>query len=196
MRELALARPGPAPEPTTNDELLDAFARRVADLVAERAEAERAARSTELRRHVAPATTPERRAMSTHSARLEHLRRALESARAEPSTANLGAVAVALEGVEFGNDDDSSDEDDHIELRCDALARLLVRQLGPSAPTWLRRFTSEKDAGSGDDGPPGNAIVYECPICGAEVESAPGLRLKCAAGHPPAFVVAAVRDDE
>lgn len=134
--------------------------------------------------------------MIQHRERLEQLRRALELARAEPSAVHVVAVGRALQEVEFGADDDSSDEDDHLELHCDALVRLLVRQLGPSAPAWLRAFTTVRDAAAGHEAPPGNAIVYECPICGAEVESAPGLRAKCGAGHTPALLVAAVRDEE
>ncbi|MCU1277413.1 MAG: hypothetical protein JWM53_959 [bacterium] len=134
--------------------------------------------------------------MTTHRDRLEQLRRALEAARAAPSSTNVRAVGAALEGIELGSDDDSSDEEDHLELHCDALARMLMRQLGPSAPAWLRLFTLVRDAAAGDEGPPRNAIVYECPICGAEVESAPGLRAKCSHGHAPALMVAAMRDVE
>jgi hypothetical protein len=42
-----------------------------------------------------------------------------------------------------------------------------------------------------DEGPPPNAIVYTCPICGAEVESAPGLKVKCRDGHLPVLMVPA-----
>jgi hypothetical protein len=54
---------------------------------------------------------------------------------------------------------------------------------------------SAQDAAAGDT-PPANAIVYECPICGAELESAPGLRAKCSDGHPPTPLVAAVRGEQ
>jgi hypothetical protein len=129
--------------------------------------------------------------MSAHHGRLEQLRRALELAIAAPTAANLAAVADAYQAVEFSTDED--DDHDATARRNDAvemfaiepLGRKLIAQLGPSAPAWLRSYVLGED-----DGPAANAIVYECPICGAEVESAPGLRAKCSDGHPPAPLVA------
>jgi nitroreductase len=135
----------------------------------------------------------------THGERLEQLRRALEAARTAPTAANLRAVAVAFETVEFS---DELDEDDLIarrnearERECESLGRELARQLGLSAPTWLRRHLLGEDL-AGADGPPHDAIVYECPVCGAQVESAPGLRAQCSDGHAPAYLVAVVPDEE
>ncbi len=129
---------------------------------------------------------------SAHRGRLEQLRRALEAAIAEPTPANMAAVADAYQAVEFSTDED--DDADAAARRNDAiemyaigpLGKRLIARLGPSAPAWLRAYVLGED----HDGPPANAIVYECPICGAEVESAPGLRAKCSDGHPPAQLVA------
>jgi hypothetical protein len=130
--------------------------------------------------------------------RLEQLRRTLEATCADPSSTNLHAVDDALQGIEFGNDDDSTDEEDHLELHCDELGRALAQQLGPSAPPWLHRFTlADLDAPTnGDEGPSTNEIVYECPVCGDQVRSAPGLRARCSNGHAPAFLVATRPDED
>lgn len=83
----------------------------------------------------------EQRRMTNHQFRLKHLRDTLVATRAEPSSANVLIVCDALEGIEFGNDDDSTDEEDHLELQCEELGRELARQLGASAPACLHRFT-------------------------------------------------------
>jgi hypothetical protein len=122
--------------------------------------------------------------------RLEQLRRALETACAEATAANIAAVADALQAVEFSTDEDDDDDvmarrNDAIEMyRIPPLSRRLLAQLGPSAPAWLRRYVL------GDDEAPTNAIAYECTICGAKVQSAPGMSANCSDGHPPAPLVA------
>jgi hypothetical protein len=134
---------------------------------------------------------PKRTFKSAHGGRLEQLRRALEAACDAPTAANMHAVADAFQAVEFATDED--DDDDVMSRRNDAiemyaiepLGRKLVAQLGPSAPAWLRRAVLGKDSG-----PPADAIVYQCPICGAQVESPPGLDSQCSDGHPPAQLVA------
>ena len=130
--------------------------------------------------------------MSTHGGRLEQLRRALEAACAQPTAANMAAVADAFQAVEFSTDED--DDDDAMARRNDAiemyviepLGRKLVAQLGSSTPAWLRRYVLDEN----DDGPPPTTLEYECPICGAEVASAPGVRAQCSDGHAPAQLVA------
>jgi len=83
----------------------------------------------------------EHRRMTNHQFRLKHLRDALVATGPEPSPANLLIVGDALQGIEFGNDDDSTDEEDRLELQCEELGRELARQLGASAPACLHRFT-------------------------------------------------------
>lgn len=128
--------------------------------------------------------------MSDYAAHLEQLRRALEAAIAAPTPANMRAVANGYDALELfdesGDDELTARTNDATEFHAiGPLGRRLVERLGPSAPAWLRRY-----ALGADDGPPKNAIVYECPACGAELESAPGLRATCSNGHPPAVVVA------
>ena len=76
-----------------------------------------------------------------HHNRLVEVKRVLEAALSEPTDANLEAVGVALEGVELGENDDTTDEEDHVELHCGALARTLVERLASRAPEWLIGFT-------------------------------------------------------
>lgn len=123
--------------------------------------------------------------MSDHGARLDELRRALEAAIAEPTAPNMRALAEAYQVLELsdGDGDDATERrNDATEFHViDSLGRRLVMRLGPSAPGWLRRYALGEE-----DGPPASAIVYECPVCGEEIESAPGLRARCSNKHPPA----------
>ena len=82
----------------------------------------------------------EHRRIANRRFRLLHLMDALEATRAEASVANLLIVREASEGIEFGTDDDSTDEEDHLELHCEELGRALARQMGSSAPAFLHRF--------------------------------------------------------
>ncbi len=133
--------------------------------------------------------------MSPPGDRLQQLHRALETALDSPTEENLAAVTDAIEECEPRDDKTATAADDFLLIHCKTLARTLTHQLGPAAPPVLRRYALGEEP-TPDGGPPENAIVYECPICGAEVESAPGLRAKCNRGHAPAYMVAAVRDDE
>jgi len=86
-----------------------------------------------------------------HGIRLQQLRLALEAMLAEGSATNLEAVGDSMNGIEFGKDDDSTDEEDHLELHCAELLRVLAKQLGPAVPGWLQRFAVDELAPCADD---------------------------------------------
>jgi hypothetical protein len=130
-----------------------------------------------------------RRLRTTHRQRLEQLRGALVRALATPDNDNLREVSAVLSIVASIDDLDANDITAAIEMHCDGLARLLTRQLGDSAPDWLRRFTCVRCGLRGvSDGPKANRLVYEYRICGAEIESEIGSRVRCVSGHAPAVL--------
>lgn len=87
--------------------------------------------------------------MSTRYGRLAQLRRAMEAAIAEPTTANLAAAGDAYQAVAFSTDED--DDEDATARRNDVvemmairpLGRKLVEMLGPAAPAWLHELAEE-----------------------------------------------------
>lgn len=89
--------------------------------------------------------------MTTRHGRLTQLRRALETAISEPTTANLATAGDAYQAVAFSTDED--DDEDATARRNDVvemmairpLGRRLAQKLGPAAPAWLHDLSDERD---------------------------------------------------
>ena len=79
---------------------------------------------------------------TTYHDRVVNLHQALTAALEHASIGNVGAVADAIQATQsVGRQQSGVDESEWTELHCGALARQLVRLLGPTTPQWLRLYT-------------------------------------------------------